>query len=228
MSLNPSQFKGPLYHGTTYDLQGKDIKPAARVSHPNMSVWGDLGHSGQQSKDHAFATESEDTAWQFASQAGMMKRSEAVRGYLPPTVQVGRVRVHEVAPHPLMRPGVYHADHPAHDGGEDLQEWVAPSFRSKGTIDTMPGRQGTFPQLNWNQFKSDRAGYAEDANHPSDQDISMGHGNRRSPGKKVTPVEPVTDEHQMDMFSGRTVGDHAENDSSKLGDYHRNNLFGRL
>lgn len=229
MPLNPGQFKGPLYHGTTHDIDGRDIVPAKKLDEAK-SVWKDHGHSGQKSANHAFATEDEGTAWEFGSQAGMMKRAGGP--------QPDRVRVHEVAPHPLMRPGVFHADHPAHNGGEDLKEWVAPSFRSKGTIDIMPGRQGTFPTLNWNQFRGEHSGYWSDMNHPTDDDIAEGHlpvGNTKAiqdhmvkNGQLNEAPGGTTDEHQMDLFSGKTVGEHAENDDSSVGDYHRNNLFGRL
>jgi hypothetical protein len=243
MSLNPGQFKGPLYHGTTFDVQGKDIVPATRLAE-SKSVWKDAGHSGQQSSSHAFATESENTAWQFGSLAGTLKRAQADaasdrnRSLSPdvssmlgqphpapePVPEVGRVRVHTVAPNPLMQRGVFHADNPAFkEGDQDLKEWKAPAFRVTGTQDIMPGRQGTFPQLNWNQFKTPGSSYQIDANHPSNTQAAE----RPVLPKKVAPA-PAVDEHQMDMFSGKTVGEHAENDETPVGDYHRNNLFGRL
>lgn len=221
-----------FFHGTTHDLQGPDILPS--VQH-GRSVWGNLGHSGQRADSHAFATESEDVAWQFASQAGMMTRARE-----PSPGVTGRVRVHTVAPNPLMRRGVFHAEHPAHNGGDDLKEWVAPAFRVTGTIDTMPGRQGTFPSLNWNQFKKPAMGYEDDLNHPTDRQISVGtsragnywhqHWSDFSDQRNVPPGvnTSVVDEHQRDLFSGDTVGDHVEMDDSPVGDYHRNNLFGRL
>lgn len=241
-ALNPGQFKGPLYHGTTFDLQGKDIKPARVVG---KSVWKNHGHSGQNSSEHAFATEDEGTAWEFGSQAGTMKRAE--KGSTKPG-SPDRVRVHRVAPNPLMQRGVYHADHEKFNGSEDLREWRAPAFRVKETLDTMPGRQGTFPNLNWNQFRAKDSGYWSDMNHPTDDDIAEGHIPESGPSvlrgfargswahdqavskKTGSPPDPVplVDENQMDLFSGKTVEHHAENDDSALGDYHRNNLFGRV
>lgn len=250
MSLNPGQFKGPLFHGTTFDVQGKDIVPAKRLD-PTKSNWEEAGHSGQSSRDHAFASESEHIAWQFGSQASSIQRYKAaaiqaanertspevsrLMGMAHPEPQavpeVGRVRVHTVAPNPMMQRGVYHGDHPNFsEHTEDLQEWKSPAFRITGTHDIMPGRQGTFPQLNWNQFSKGQPN--QDANHPDDHSAKFGmNGKKAIDGARAQnslEMEGSVDEHQMDLFSGKTVGEHAENDQSALGDYHRNNLFGRL
>jgi hypothetical protein len=250
----PGKYKGPLYHGTTHDIQGKDIVPHAAGVHDN-SLWADAGHSGQKSSDHAFATENENVAWRFAHGAGVSSRWQAERsrreGVDAP--EPDRVRVHTVAPHPAMTKGVYHRDHTnfgrSGAGNDDLAEWRAPAFRVKGQIDIAPGHQGTFPELNWHQFRSKEATVGEDMNHPRDDAIRLGHEPMGSSAKfkdrfargswehdqdhakesGESPVAVPTASHdQMDLFSGRTVQDHAENDESTLGDYHRNALFGRL
>jgi hypothetical protein len=57
------------------------------------------------------------------------------------------------------------------DWGDDLGgEHTADSATVKERLDIMPGRQGTFPSLNWNQF-----GKGGEYNHPSDADIVGGH-----------------------------------------------------
>lgn len=239
-SLNPGQFKGPLFHGTTFDVQGKDIVPVNSDAHPNPgnSVWQAHGHSGQKSSNHAFASESEDTAWEYADQAGKQKRAAHVLG--ESQVVPGRATVHTVAPHPSMQKGVYHSDHPDFNGGDDLKEWKSPAFRVTGRIDTKPGHQGTFASLNWNQFRRQGSGYFEDMNHPDDHEVEHGHtdytGARMAKAgwqeNVISHTEPhgtpTVDDTQLDLFSGDTVRDHAEFDETPVGDYHRNNLFGRI
>lgn len=260
--------QGPqFFHGTTHDIAGGVIRPANKLP-DGKGMWGSMGHSGQRSDEHAFATTDESIAWQFGSQSGISaraKRAQVVKanenqGYeadlgippayrqdgVQPVPEVGRVRVHTVAPNPRMKPGVYNRAHPNFRSDQvDLKEFVAPSFRSTGVIDTMPGRQGTFPNINWNQFASSKVDYAQDANHPDDESISDGHLMETRKGERFrrnsitganrvyAPVEPErtpgrTGNDQLDLFSGRTVLDHVENDDSSIGDYHRNERFGRL
>lgn len=237
MSDRPSEF----FHGTTHDIAGGYIVPA---NQSGKSQWGTQGYGGQMSSQHAFATESESIAWDFGTQAGAMKRSEAEHGY---SDAPDRVRVHQVAPNPLMKPGVYHPAHPnynTYEGG-NLKEWVAPKFRSTGTIDIKPGHQGTFPSLNWHQFASKNLDWGQDVNHPHDQDIDEGHLMKSRPGEDFrrhsitggneifdpTPEKkagPRVTPGQLDLFSGKTAGWHAEKDESPVGDYHRNAVFGEL
>lgn len=242
--------KREFFHGTTFDLRGPDILPSTVQG---RSIWGDTGHSGQRSREHAFATENEGVAWQFASQAGMMARanqdaviSANAKGYTPKqqVPNVGRVQVHTVAPNPLMQRGVFNAEHPDHNGMEDLQEWKAPAFRVTGTQHIMPGRQGTFSNINWNQFRKVGAHYDIDTNHPSDREVEVGHyaastywhrnwsdfANRRGSASQADSVPPgvrtnIVDDEQMDLFSGKTVGEHVSDDDTG---YHEKALFGHL
>lgn len=230
-----------FYHGTTHDVRPGDYIVPANQS--GNSQWGNHGYGSQKSSEHAFATTKEDIGWSFAESAGRLGRSKAVLGYGPP---VDRVRLHTVAPNPQMRPGVFNSAHPSHDPAQgDLHEWVAPKFRSTGTVDIMPGHQGTFPSLNWNQFSRPRMDPSQDANHPYDSEIIGGHGTNPIPPSGVTDrqwsedikarseknraiesAKPRVDAKQLDLFSGKTVGFHADSDHSEVGDYHRNNLSG--
>lgn len=54
--------------------------------------------------------------------------------------------------------------------GHGVGEHTAKSAQVVERHDIMPGRQGTFPTINWNQF----AKFSE-VNHPSDADIAGGH-----------------------------------------------------
>ena len=55
-----------LFHGTIADIQGA-VRPVGRGK---GSVWGSTGwRFGQRADEHAFATEREDQAWDFASAA---------------------------------------------------------------------------------------------------------------------------------------------------------------
>lgn len=183
---SPAERKQQFFHGTTHDINvGDYIVPASQSGH---SQWNDAGYSGQRSQSHAFATGKEDEAWHFANTAGTIKRSEYAHGYADEAP--GRVRVHMVDAAPKMRYGVFNPKNFNHDPRNgSWDEYTAPRFKSKGTIDIMPGRQGTFPQLNWNQFTSDKMPYHQDANHPTDQAIEHGHGVSGRP--KIVDVETL-------------------------------------
>jgi hypothetical protein len=100
-----------LFHGTSQVI--KDAVVPAAV-HGGLSHWEDAGASqGQPSRDHAFATTNEDTAWHFAQHAAVNEHS---------TTHRVRARVYEVAPHPKMQPGVH----------TELNEYIAPSFKTTG------------------------------------------------------------------------------------------------
>lgn len=145
MPTRGPQFQGPLFHGTSRHLQDA-VVPA--TVHGSGSHWGNMGaEEGQPSREHAFATTQENTAWYFAQHAAASELS---------TTNRVRARVYEVASHPKMRPGVH----------EELHEYVAPRFPLTGVVhDIKPGQQGTFPQVNWNRQASRRA-MGVDANHP--------------------------------------------------------------
>lgn len=169
---SPAERKQAFFHGTTHDINvGDYIVPANQAG---KSQWGEAGYGGQASSKHAFATGKEHEAWHFADTAGTIKRSEFAYGHTDEAP--GRVRVHEVGAAPHMRYGIYNPKNFNHDTGHgSYDEYTAPRFRSKGTIDTKPGHQGTIPQLNWNQFGHADFPYHQDANHPTDEQIESGH-----------------------------------------------------
>lgn len=152
-----------FFHGTVHDIGvGHYVLPGKTTGKRNMPP--SKGYARQRSADHAYAAENEARAWDFADQRAMNSRIQAGReGHSSPSAQ--RARVYEVAPHPMMRKGVYHSDHPDHvpDNGAD-QEWIAPKYKVIGVHDTKPGHQGTFPNINWNQFSI--VSGISDANHP--------------------------------------------------------------
>lgn len=156
--LNESQFSPTLYHGTSGDLEGDSILPAHKLG----ATFGDRNkHYGQSRKEVASASEDEGIGWNFASLSA--SREASIGGTR------GRARVHVVTA-PDARIGVEHPDHPGDSPDPQHKEWVAPEFKVRDTIDIMPGHQGTFPSLNWNQFRGpNKPGeWQEDANHPAD------------------------------------------------------------
>lgn len=147
-----------LYHGTHREIKGEHILPAEQAGHP--------ANFGLSEEGKAYATESENAAWDMASLA-QFRDFEKVPG---------RTRVHAVEPHPSMEVGRYHRDHPEFEGRENLAEWTAPQFKVTGTHDVKPGHQGTFSQINWNEHRNLRLNlYGDEVNHPTDDHIEYGH-----------------------------------------------------
>jgi hypothetical protein len=162
---------GPMFHGTAHEVEpGSSIVPGKQYGKSSFRHGG-VGPRGKAHSESAFATTSEDEAWHFA------ERSAYYHG--------GRGRVHEVEPHPDMQPGLYNPEHPTfarrnrHEAIKTWREYAAPSFRPTGkTIDIKPGRQGTFPNLNWNQFSADKMNVF-DKNHPDPYEVLHGsHGSK--------------------------------------------------
>jgi hypothetical protein len=173
-NLNPDQF----FHGTTHDITDGMVRPADAVNKPVSEYsFGDPGDMSQG--DHAFASRNDEQyAW------------HAAQSFHPGQ---GRARVYQVAPAKDMVPGPWNKDHPdflhhvgygdpkeypPHENPEAHQEalndhqdeWASKTgWPVTGRIDTKPGRQGTFPQVNWNEFsKSTVVNAHMDANHPND------------------------------------------------------------
>lgn len=145
------------FHGTPVDIKGDRVLPA--VVHGGKSHWYDTGISnGQESQRNTFSIPNESEAWEWGSKAVAGVPESRDPGY--------RNRVYEVTPGTSAR-----------HGKEVAGEVVADYHTITGRHDIMPGRQGTFPDLNWNQFKDpDRDIYDEiDANHPSDGAAKYGH-----------------------------------------------------
>lgn len=153
----PGHVTEQLYHGTAASLNpGDHVMPGKKVGY---SHYGTVGHSGQKSNQHAFATTDEHTAWNFAENAS---------GHTG-----DRGRVYKVEPGPKTRPGVYNTDHPKYDG-ENLHEYISSRFPVTKQIDIRPEHQGTFPQINWKQHSTLQS-WAGDANHPDPHEVENGH-----------------------------------------------------
>lgn len=107
---------------------------------------GDRIHPGDQAildeagKLNASATTVEDEAWVYA------ESKETVGGPRP--------RVYEVVPA---------GDEPAKRLGPQRGEVNSPAFKVVGVVDTQPGAQGTFPEVNWAKYSPSIT-----ANHPRD------------------------------------------------------------
>lgn len=203
-----------FFHGTVHDIGvGRHVLPARASGVHNKP--GSKGYAMQRSDRHAYASESEAKAWDFAETRSMTSRLKAGEQGFSHSPSSHRARVYEVAPHPMMRKGVYHADHPKHDpqSGDD-REWIAPQYKVKAVHDIMPGRQGTFPSINWNQFSSVVG--ISDANHPSNDDLEMGHEPYQSPRRRQqvdddihAQMHPVKHEEvrgQLPLFPERENG----------------------
>lgn len=170
MTLNPDQF----FHGTTHNIKGGTVRPANDVG-KTVSEYAAGDPGNLSGGDHAFAIRNDERyAWHAASTFHR---------------KGGRARVYEVEPAGDMKPGPWNKEHPnfqRHLAEQDVSpaqigatksqdEWASRSgFKVKSQIDTMPGRQGTFPTINWNQFKKSPSPSNPDANHPDDNQIKWG------------------------------------------------------
>jgi hypothetical protein len=205
-----------FFHGTAREISDA-VRPGAQVG---FSVWKDMGASeGQPSSQHAFATTDEDEAWSFAHAAHSVGMSNhLISGWPEPD----RARVYSVAPHPDMKLGIHHPEHPMHSGTSgELHEYIAPEFKVTDRHDIEPGRQGTFPSINWKDFS--HPDISGDPNHPSPTEVAQGMRflrgskmgvrqrllNKREVGVSDQPRRGVVTENQMDLFTGRTAGEHA-------------------
>jgi hypothetical protein len=158
MDLNKDQF---LYHGTTADIKGDKILPAK--VHGGHSNWGEAGSEwGEPSHDHAWTHPDEKTVWGIAHDRVIHAGIE--------TGSAPRARVYAVRPNEHTTPG----------SGGVQGEFKAPHFDIDHVIDTMPGRQGTFPEINWNDHAKTMSKFSEDedANHPHNNSVAFGHENR--------------------------------------------------
>lgn len=156
MDLNKDQF---LFHGTATDVPGDKILPAK--VHGGTSHWGDIGSTrGEPANAHAWAHPDEKQTWDFAMDRVIHTSNE--------TEWNPRARVYAVHPNAQQSPG----KDPSIPG-----EVKAPHFDIAQRIDIMPGRQGTFPEINWNDHILHTGGLSdkEDANHPKDTSVQFGH-----------------------------------------------------
>lgn len=163
-----------LFHGTDTALKpGGSVLPAketgVRSNFPHLRAAG-----GKSTREQAYATSDESIAWGFADQA-------AYKGG-------GRTSVVEVEPHPDMAPGLRNPLHPRFGiHRENLEEYTAPEFKVKSVHDIRPGHQGTFSQLNWQQFAKHPNGtpYGDSYNHPSPHDVETGMGKDTEGMRKI-------------------------------------------
>jgi hypothetical protein len=161
-----------FYHGTTSAIKGDMVLPANSVDkYPSEHAMGDPGDMSEG--DHAFAIRNDENyAWHAA-------RTFHANGRRP--------RVYEVEPAADMKPGPWNKAHPDFDEHHEYDpgtmpedekehahqdEWGSKTgFKVKQRIDIMPGRQGTFPEVNWNRFRGAKAPWGMEANHPSDHEV---------------------------------------------------------
>lgn len=115
----------------------------------------------------AFTSSSEPKAWWYATHAS--------------NNTLGRARVYEVEPHPNTEVGTYNPAHPnfwrsvsRRGSRENWDEYTAPHFTVTGVHDIIPGRQGTFPQINWRQFSTRGNSQMYDPNHPTPNEVEHG------------------------------------------------------
>lgn len=131
-----------FFHGTRAPLAvGAHLLPTGKT--------GVAANHGISSKKSVYMHTDEHEAWEWSHVAygGASEGKPLARPW------VGRVQ-----------PQGLHATYRM--GGEH----TAPSAQVLDRRDIMPGRQGTFPSINWNQF----AEHVE-VNHPDDADILGGH-----------------------------------------------------
>lgn len=152
-----------FFHGTHHDVVGGSVLPGGEVGknhlHDPYREPHENTEADQQASTHAFVSNHEEQAWDWAYR-GAWAQPERLAGE-------GRAHVYEVHPPKDLEKGLYH---------EDIGEYKSRSgFPVKRRIDTMPGFQGTFPNLNWNQFKHVEAEPTDDVNHPLDREIEIGH-----------------------------------------------------
>ena len=155
----PPGYEGqPLFHGTIHEIKDNRVLPSAFAGK-------EVNFEGLSDPYQAYATESEDIAWQMADTAQSKWINNTGWDDTAPRSHVAKVRPVD-GEEPQM--GYYHSWHPEYSG-EDLQEWTSSTgFDVTDRVDIKPGHQGTFP-LNWNQFDLSRGRtYGDPNNHPDD------------------------------------------------------------
>lgn len=184
-ALNPDQF---LFHGTAMNVEGDKLLPAS--VHGKGSYWGATGGDarGEAAQDHAWAHPDENKAWQFAHDRVI--HTSNTEDWNP------RARVYAVHQNEQQSPG-----HDASIPGEVK----APHFDVAKRIDIMPGRQGTFPEINWNHHVVHTGLFTddEDANHPTNLSIQFGHREGRWGGHGNGDMRKQAHEENMNRYLDR-------------------------
>lgn len=138
-----------FFHGTRADIPvGGKILPSAKTGvDPSHDI---------SSPNHVYMErgrrKAEESAWEWANHAWVDNGHP-----YPERPWVGRVKPSK---------GV--------SRGMTFTEHTASSAKVKERFDIKPGHQGTFPNINWNQFASVNWMGVE-LNHPSDEQIMGGH-----------------------------------------------------
>lgn len=195
-ALNGDQF----FHGTTSPIKDGMVRPANHVdkyvSEHSMGDPGDMSEG-----DHAFvAKNDENYAWHAAN-------TFHVNGMRP--------RVYETGPAADMKPGPWNRAHPDFEEHHEYDKGTMPEsekarnhqdewgsktgFPVKQRIDIMPGRQGTFPEVNWNRFKEDglRSNLATEMNHPTDHQIKYGMRGLEATQAKAVAIDRNVSKEQF-------------------------------
>jgi hypothetical protein len=150
---------------------------------------------GRNVKRAAFATTDEGQAWTFAENAQWEEG--------------GRSSVLKVGHHPEEEEGKYHENSKSVRAGRDVAvpgETTAPSFPVQERIDIKPGHQGTFPQLNWQQFSRQRGEHilGDEMNHPSPHDVEHGHESSRRSEEMANTQRQQEEQTRADEESRET------------------------
>lgn len=213
----------PLFHGTTHNITDGTVRPANDVG-KNVSEYS-LGDPGDLSKgDHAFTTHDENYAWQAAN---IFHKN----GRRPRVYETSAVPDMKPGPWNKDHPDFLHhheVDNPDdYDmSGDDAQhvtrmrevvedtiatyhqpEFASPTgFPVRKRIDIMPGRQGTFPDVNWNRVKKEGPSYGADANHPSDEQIQYGVYGQQAPDHRyVQDAREAVDDLRRPKRTGASL-----------------------
>ena len=188
MNLNPDQF----FHGTTHAIDGM-VRPAdAAGTDVSEYSFGDPGDMSEG--DHAFAIRnSEGYAWHAA-------HTFHSNGRRPRVYEVEPAK--DMKPGPWNKDHPNFLEHHGLDdpdsmdmSGDDSRfvsgmkediadaranhqdEWASKTgFPVKKRIDTMPGRQGTFPSVNWHRFQTSGPYGGTGPSHPDDDQVRYGMG----------------------------------------------------
>lgn len=190
-----------FYHGTTHNITDV-VRPAndvdRHVSEYSMGDPGDLSEG-----DHAFAIKNDENyAWHAANTFHPGARRPRVYEVEPAKDMVpgpwNKDHPNFLEHHGLDDPDSFHVAPGSDDEPyikalrEEVEEkranhqdeWASPTgFPVRKRIDIMPGRQGTFPQTNWNRFKKDGPYGGPDVNHPTHEQVqygTKGHPQNRS------------------------------------------------
>lgn len=192
-NLNPDQF----FHGTTAAIKDGVVRPVNDVPGKHVSEYS-MGDPGDMSEgDHAFAIKNDENyAWHAA-------HTFHANGRRPRVYEVEPAADMKPGPYNKEHPDFlehHELDNPDHyptvgldsddyramvgmrEAAEDARadhhqdEWGSPTgFKVKQRVDTMPGRQGTFPEVNWDRLKSSQAPHwAGSASHPDDEQVRYG------------------------------------------------------